>query len=65
MPLLLQVDLEDLPDEPAETPKAAADKPLSEIEEPPDDDDAEVLMQWTQTACKMRDEIGYNSMDAI
>ena len=30
-----------------------------------DDDDAEVLMQWTQTACKMRDEIGYNSMDAI
>lgn len=30
-----------------------------------DDDDAEVLMQWTQAACKMRDEIGYNSMDAI
>ena len=30
-----------------------------------DDDDAEVLMQWAQKACAIRDQIGYQSMDAI
>ena len=30
-----------------------------------DDDDAEIVMKWAQVACKMRDEIGYESMSAI
>ena len=30
-----------------------------------DDDDAAVLLSWAQKACAMRDEIGYQSMNAI
>ena len=30
-----------------------------------DEDDADVLMQWVKKACAMRDEIGYETLDAI
>ena len=30
-----------------------------------DDDDAETLIEWVKKACMMRDELGYNSLDAI
>ena len=30
-----------------------------------DEDDAEVLMRWTQAACRMRDELGYQSMAGV